>query len=325
MKPTFHVEIVNKPFGDPVLLIRPIYSKGSMLFDIGNIDVLEPGKMNDVTDIFVTHMHIDHFIGFDTALRTLLKRETPLSVYGPQGIIDCVEGKLKGYTWNLIKDYPLRLEVYEIGQEVINHASFYAKEEFKKRPGKSMPFHNPIKSNSLYNVKAIVLSHQIPVLAYSIEEDFHININKAMLQIKGLPVGPWLSELKNAIRTGAPQEYEIVINDSIPPVKLLELMDLVILSKGQKICYVMDISPTEENISKLLPFINDADHLYCEAFFSEAEIERALQRNHLTAAMAGRIAKKAGVKNLTVMHFSQKYNSTPDLLIREAEREFKGY
>jgi ribonuclease Z len=87
----------------------------------------------------------------------------------------------------------------------------------------------------------------------------------------------------------------------------------------------MDIAPTEDNISRLLPFISDADHLYCEAFFSEAEAERALQRNHLTAAMAGRIAKMAGVKNLTVMHFSQKYNSEPDLLIREAEREFRGY
>ncbi|MCX8069824.1 MAG: MBL fold metallo-hydrolase, partial [Thermodesulfovibrionales bacterium] len=80
MKITFHAEIVNKPFEDPVLFVRVAHSKRAMLFDLGSIESLEVGKINDVTEIFVTHMHIDHFIGFDTALRILLKRDIPLSL-----------------------------------------------------------------------------------------------------------------------------------------------------------------------------------------------------------------------------------------------------
>lgn len=322
MKPTFHAEVVNKPFQDPVLFVRSIYNRGSILFDLGNIDSLDTGKLNTVSDIFVTHMHIDHFIGFDTALRTLLKRDGPLSIYGPKGIIGCIEGKLRGYTWNLIRDYPLMLEVYEINEETINHASFYANEEFRKVMHPPYLFNNPIKTGVSYHVNAIILSHQIPVAAYCLEEDIHININKAMLQSKGLPVGPWLSQLKDAVRSGEPDDYEIRINETVH--RLRDLRELIMLSKGQKLCYVMDIAPTEENISRLLPFISGADCLYCEAFFSESETERAIQRNHLTAAMAGRIARMAGVKRLVVMHFSQKYNAEPEWLVREAEREFKG-
>jgi ribonuclease Z len=56
----------------------------------------------------------------------------------------------------------------------------------------------------------------------------------------------------------------------------------------------------------------------------DAERERAVERNHLTARLAGRIAREAGVKDLVVMHFSPKYRSAPEALVEEAMREFKG-
>ena len=54
----------------------------------------------------------------------------------------------------------------------------------------------------------------------------------------------------------------------------------------------------------------------------EADRERALERNHLTARMAGRIAREAGVKKLVAMHFSPRYRSTPDAPLKEAMEEF---
>ncbi|MCX8026411.1 MAG: hypothetical protein N3A62_00960 [Thermodesulfovibrionales bacterium] len=322
MKPTFHVEIVNNHFEDPVLYVRAMYQKTVFLFDLGNIDALGPGKINTISSIFVTHMHIDHFIGFDTVLRYLLKRDLPLQMYGPEGIINCVEGKLKGYTWNLIKDYPFKLEVFEISEYNIKHVSFYASESFIPIIRQNITFKNPIVQENAFKINTIVLSHQIPVLAYSLEEDMHININKAKLIDKGLEVGPWLNTLKSMIRQGLPNDTVLDVNDK--QCYLGDLIDICIITRGQKICYVMDVSPTEYNIRLLKEFVSGADVLYCEAFFSDEESERAKDRNHLTARIAGQIAREAGVKTLKVMHFSQKYKSNPDLLIKEAEDAFKG-
>lgn len=321
MKITFHAEIVNRPFEDPVLYVRAIHSKRAMLFDLGSIESLDVGKINDVTEIFVTHMHIDHFIGFDTALRILLKRDIPLTIYGPEGIIDCIQGKLKGYTWNLIKFYPLLIKVFEIKETVVNEVQFKASEEFKRVDYEPRPFLNPIFQFDGYYVRAIILSHEIPVIAYSLEEDMHININKVVLNERSLPVGPWLSELKRAIRLGESDDYVFSVDNK--KIRLGDIKDLVMITKGHKLCYVMDTSPTEENFDKLVPFIKDADILFCEAFFSDNERDRAYMRNHLTAKMAGHLARMAGVKNLKVMHFSQKYKSNPDLLYEEAEREYQ--
>ncbi len=91
-----------------------------------NIGTLSPGSLMKITDVFISHTHIDHFIGFDMLLRAVLRRDVPLKIFGPANIINCVEGKLKGYTWNLIKDYPLKIEVFEVQGSVISHASFHA-------------------------------------------------------------------------------------------------------------------------------------------------------------------------------------------------------
>ncbi|MCX8070231.1 MAG: hypothetical protein N2738_06980, partial [Thermodesulfovibrionales bacterium] len=247
--------------------------------------------------------------------------DIPLSIYGPEGIIDCIQGKLKGYTWNLIKFYPLVINVFEIREKEILRTEFRASEEFRRVDFEAKPFCNPIFKTDGYNVYALILSHQIPVIAYCLEEDMHININKVALNEMSLPVGPWLSELKKAIRLGEGDDYLLRVDNKTYTLK--ELRELVIITKGNKICYVMDTSPNEENFDKLLTFIKDADILFCEAFFSHNEQERAYQRNHLTAKMAGELARKAGVKSLKVMHFSQKYKSNPELLIEEAENEFR--
>src|SRR5574340_1113763 len=132
MKPVFHARLLNDYFGDPCLFIRIQYERRAILFDLGNIHSLKPSELYKITDVFVTHTHIDHFIGFDTLLRALLRREIPLRVYGPSNIIDCVEGKLKGYMWNLIKEYPLRIEVFSVDGNSVTSSGFYAENRFQR-------------------------------------------------------------------------------------------------------------------------------------------------------------------------------------------------
>lgn len=322
MKPSFHAKPVNGLFEDPCVYVRILREKRALLFDLGYMGRLELGNLLKITDVFVTHMHMDHFAGFDTLLRGVLKRDIPLKIFGPENIIQCVEGKLKGYTWNLIKDYPLKIDVFEINKDSISHAGFYAESSFRKTMHSTMIFDGMIKKEPLFKIQGVLLTHQIPVMAYSLEEEFHININKAILTEKELPVGPWLSDLKKAIREQKSEEITFEINNKIFTLK--ELLEIATITKGQKISYVMDVAPTDENMGKIIPFVKDSDILFCEAYFLEKDRDRAEERHHLTAALAGKIAREANVKSLEIMHFSPKYRHNVDELYNEAMREFKG-
>jgi len=172
----------------------------------------------------------------------------------------------------------------------------------------------------LFSVKTLQLDHQIPCLAYSIEEEYHININKALLQEMVLPVGPWLSDLKQAIRQQLPQETEFIVSEK--RYTLEQLKTIATITKGQKISYVTDVSMTDDNIRKIIEFVHGSDTLYCEAYFMDKDIDRAFQRFHLTAKITGSIARQAGVKHLVVMHFSPRYRNQSESPEDEAMREF---
>src|SRR3546814_17293533 len=58
-----------------------------------------------IRDVFVSHTHIDHFIGFDQLLRILVGRDRTLRLFGPAGFLDQVEHRLAGYSWNLVHRY----------------------------------------------------------------------------------------------------------------------------------------------------------------------------------------------------------------------------
>lgn len=320
MKPSFHHRLVNERFEDPCLYVRLIRERRAFLFDAGFIGNLDQGDIQKITDVFVTHMHIDHFIGFDTLLRALLRRETPLRVYGPEGIIECIEGKLKGYAWNLIKEYPFRIEAFSISKTEIRQSGFYSENCFMKIDGGSAPSGGYALKESHVRVSTACFSHGIPCLGFSIEEESHINIDKAKLGKMGLSVGPWLTIFKKMLREKTDMDSKLHVHDK--EFRLGELIDIAAITKGQKVSYIMDISPEEDNINKAIELARDADTLYCEAYFLNKDIERAFERNHITAKIAGKIARKAGVRNLTLTHFSPKYIGNPEEIEEEAMREF---
>jgi ribonuclease Z len=53
--------------------------------------------LTELDEIFLTHLHADHWLGLPGMLKTfdMRGRETPLSVYGPRGTKDLVDGVLK--------------------------------------------------------------------------------------------------------------------------------------------------------------------------------------------------------------------------------------
>ena len=91
MKSYLRSTLVNDPFGDPGLLVQFLFQKRSLLFDFGDISSLSNGELLKVSHVFVSHTHIDHFIGFDRLLRTVFGREKTITFFGPENFIKNVE------------------------------------------------------------------------------------------------------------------------------------------------------------------------------------------------------------------------------------------
>ncbi|MCG8702234.1 MAG: hypothetical protein MI922_29550, partial [Bacteroidales bacterium] len=66
-----------------------------------------------------------------------------------------------------------------------------------------------------------------------------------------------------------------------------------------------------------------SDLLVCEATYSSKESEELLDsRAHLSSVEAAKIAKKAGVLGLALVHLSQRYEGIPKIIRGEAEKVF---
>lgn len=319
MKPSFHVRPFNGPFDDPGLYIRVLREGRAMIFDLGFTTTLSPRDILKTTEIFVSHTHIDHFIGFDNILRVSLKKERPLKFYGPAGFTDCVEGKLRSYTWNLIEEYPLIIEVDEVDSEFIKKTVFKAENSFVREDLGTLSFRGVLMKDAFYTVRAVSLDHQIPCLAFSLEEDYHINIDKARLNSLGLTIGPWLRHLKTAIREN---KHDTVFTIEGRTYTFTEIKGVADITRGQKLSYVVDAVGSEENIRKIVELAKGSDVLYIETYFMDEDKDRARDRFHLTAKQAGRIAREAGVGRLEAIHFSPRYMDEPEMLYQEVKEAF---
>jgi ribonuclease Z len=320
MKPSFHARLLNSPFEDPCLYARLLRERRAILFDAGFTCNLSPGDILKISDIFISHAHIDHFIGFDRILRLHLRREGPLRLYGPRGFTDCVEGKLRGYTWNLLSDYPLVIEVAEVNERTVQKSMFRAKNFFLREDQGEASFEGALMRDSFFTVSGVVVDHQVPTLAFSMEEDYHININKSKLTDLNLPVGPWLGQLKAAIRQ---EKKDCIFSIGGKKYAFSDLVGIADIARGQKLSYVVDMLGNKENIQKVIRLVGGSDVLYIEACFLERDKDRARDRYHLTAREAGRIAGEAGIRRLEIFHFSPRYIDSPGLLEEEAEEEFR--
>ncbi len=321
MKPGFHHRLINSHFEDPCLYVRVLRERRAILFDIGDIRALSTAELYKITDVFVTHTHIDHFIGFDMLLRVILRRNIPLNIYGPPNIVFCVQGKLKGYTWNLIRDYPVVLNVFAYDGRHMTQTAFRATNGFRREKIERVVSDGVLLKDPVFFVRAAKLNHQTPCLAYALEEEFHINIDKDRLNRMGLQVGPWLTEFKKMVRKRAGSGSLLTVGGKA--YRFGRLRDIARITKGQKITYATDIAMTSANARKLVDLARASDIFYCESYFLEEDRDRAIERYHLTAKASGTIARRAGVERLSLMHISPKYRDCPEKVLREAMDEFR--
>jgi ribonuclease Z len=337
MNPSFSSYLINDVFGDPGVYVDIRWSKRALLFDLGHNDGLGPTRLLRAGEIFVSHTHMDHFIGFDAVLRVALGRGKTFRLFGPPGLIDNVQGKLRGYTWNLVDGYPLTIEVQEFHTESVRQASFHAADAFRlserpvQPPASANHAHGfTVLKDPMFTVRAVALNHRIPSFAYSLEEQFHINVNKQKLHEAGLRVGAWLKDVKEHIWLGRPDDFRFTValyDEHRREEREFVLGDIkerfLTISRGQKITYVVDARYDEENEAKIVSLAQGADIFYCESPYLDVDAEKARDRYHLTAKQAGLMARKAQVRDLVVFHFSPRYTGQGDALEREAMETFR--
>lgn len=332
MRPSLHPRLVNGPFEDPALFIPFFFEKRAVLFDLGDIHALSSRDVLKISHVFVTHTHMDHFVGFDRLLRLLLGREKRLYLYGPEGFLKNIEGKLGGYSWDLVTNYTnqFSLHAVEVRADVLIFKQYRCQHNFRSdRPETTMPFDGALLAEPALTVSAIILDHSIPCLGFSIEERFHVNIIKDRVLALGLDIGPWLREFKQALyREADPEsEFEVSTGKGSPERRRFVLKDLsdqiAVITPGQKISYIADVVYSASNLEKIVAFVRGSDHLFIEAAFLEKDRDIAAEKKHLTAWQAGNIAAKAGVKQLSPFHFSPRYTDQAHLLQQEAMDAFR--
>ncbi len=323
-----HPELVNDRFGDPALYVDMLHQKDALLIDMGDLANLPPRKMLRLRHAFVSHTHMDHFCGFDRLLKVLLGRPKMLAVTGPAGFIDRVASKLGGYSWNLASrdaaDFAISAsEFSEDGQ--LRSALFRFRNGFRQedRPVR-FTANNVILDEPAFRVRAEQFDHRIPCLGFAIEEKEHLNIWRNRLAEMQLGVGPWLNDLKQAIRAGAPSDTMITARwtddggrrEAVLPLDALR--EAVQVTPGQKIAYITDIGYTPDNIRKAVTLAAGSDLLFIESAFLDEDAELALEKMHLTARQAGEIARRAGAARFELFHFSPRYENQAERFHAEA-------
>jgi ribonuclease Z len=331
MRPSIHPGLINGPFDDPGLYIPFFFQNRAMIFDLGDITCLSARDLLKISHAFVTHTHMDHFIGFDRLLRTVLGRDKTLALYGPEGFIKNVEGKLAGYSWNLVQkyNYPLNLQITEVNSQSTVRRRYRCSDKFLPSPESvEQPFDGTLYEEPGFTVTAAILDHGIPCLGLAIREDFHVNILKEGLKKLGLEPGPWLADFKQALyrRSDPDSKYTLLPGPGQKPQQYL-LGDLAakiaLISPGQKISYITDVVYNQSNAAKIVELVEASDHLFIEAVFLDTHRDMAAEKQHLTARQAGQLAATAGVKQFSIFHFSPRYTGEDQLLKEEARVAFE--
>lgn len=336
MRAMFTPQLVNEPFGDPGLYVDFNLRNRALLFDLGELVRLAPKKLLRVSDVFVSHTHMDHFAGFDHLLRLCLGRPTAVRLYGPPGFVGQVEHKLGAYTWNLVDNYPGDFSIEAWETDAGWHATgarFRCRCRFTREALPPREFTDGVlRDEPSFRVRAAFLDHGIPCLGFSLEEKVHVNVWKNRLAELGLPVGPWLKALKDAVARGDPDDTPVAAPSSaqgdratarVFPLGFLKSAVLQLVP-GEKLGYFTDLAFTHANVERIVAIAQAATQLFIECTFLDEDAAQAASKKHLTARQAGEIARRARAKRLVPFHFSPRYADREAQLRSEAQAAWAG-
>lgn len=221
-------------------------------------------KYSKINNIFISHLHGDHFFGLFGLLSTykLNARHKPLTIYSDFRLEKMLKSEFS----------PLNLS--ELGFDV-NFVTLPKVEQ-------------TIFENKHLCVKTINLKHRIDTKGFLFEEKSRdLNILKDAILEYNLSIDQIL-----AVKAG---EDLIINGKTVPNNQLTVKPDM-----PRSFAFCSDTAFWQPIISK----IQNIDLLYHEATYCDDNTEKAREFKHSTVTQAATIAKRANVKKLIVGHFS---------------------
>jgi ribonuclease Z len=344
MRSLLDTRLVDPSAGEPGLLVQFRDQRRHLLFDLGDLGALPPRVLLRVSHAFVTHTHMDHFAGFDHLLAVSLGRVPRIVLWGGPDFVAQVEHKLRAYAWNVVHRYEMALvlEVHEIRPDGARRAaSFDSSAAFERADIDAAPARaddpaeaagpEVLHDETTFRVRACFVDHEMPVLAFALEEKARLRVAPERIAAMGLTTGAWLHELKKAVLGGAPPDTPIALrwrdrqgeHDDVRSVAELSPVVLDVLP-GRRIGYVTDLRHTEANVLQLQSLLQDVDLLYIESVFLDADRAHAQRKNHLTARQAGDIARRLRARALVPFHYSPRYEGRQADVVAEALHTWGG-
>jgi ribonuclease BN (tRNA processing enzyme) len=312
--------LVNGVFGDPLLHLRFHLQKRSVLFDLGEGDRLPARLAHQVSDVFISHTHIDHISGFLWLMRSRIGNFQSCRLFGPPGLADHIASLMRGIHWDRIGEGGPQFEVLELHNDrLLGYALKAGKAGIEQHDERPAPG-GLLLDNPDFKVWAVTLDHgAIPVLAYRLEQAPRLNVRKERLHARNLDPGAWLGELKRRVATNDLQTVIRLTDGSTATVDSLAA-ELLLITPARKLVYATDCTDSKTNREKLATLAHGAHSFFCEAAFLAAHREYAEKSGHLTTQGCGAIGQAAGVEQLVPFHFSRRYEKMPLRVYDEVRR-----
>lgn len=309
--------LLNGVFGDPLVHLRLQNKKRSFLFDLGDGQRLSARLAHQISDVFISHAHIDHIGGFLWLLRSRIGFTAPCRLYGPPGLASHIANQINGICWDRIGAEGPKFEVGELHGDTLLVYRLQAGIEQKSNPEERRAPAGLLLNDRDCKVKAVTLSHGgLPVLAYGLDLPPKLNVRKERLSASKLTPGPWLGRLKERFADDDRQAVIQLPDGSMDSAQNLAGQFLHI-SAARRLVYATDLSDNSANREKLTALAREAHVLWCEAAFVGADRHYAESSGHLTALACGEIALAARVRRLLPFNFSRRYEKDPSAVYDE--------
>jgi len=316
------IRLVNGSTGDPGLYIDYPGRDNALLFDAGDNGGIAMERLGDLEAVFVTHHHVDHFVGLDRIVRANLDKDKTLHVYGPDGTIRKVYDRIKSYEYQYFPFQKICLRVHDVLPGRLRAAALECTRRFPEPAVEEADWAGPVLfENADLAVEAAFADHTVACLAFALVEKPGHHPDADRLAAGALRPGAWVGHVLDLLRAGTPPDQAVEIQGG--RFRLGDLASRYFThSKGSRLAYVTDTAWSDAARPGLLKLAERARRLYCDSYYAHAQARRAEQFRHMTATQAAEFARLAGVEELVLIHFAPRYKGHYEALVEEARALF---
>jgi len=316
------VMLVNGSTGDPALYLDYPGQDNAFLFDAGENGRLDTARLADLEAVFLTHHHVDHFIGFDRIVRANMDKDKVLNVFGPQGTIDKIYDRIKSYDYQFFPFQKITLRITELLQGVKREAYLECTRRFPTPEVRELPWEGRVIYNNAHlQIEAVAVDHTTNCYAYALAEKTGYHPDPEKLRNGLMRPANWVQEVLQRLRDGAPLTETIQISQGT--YTLGDLAEQYFgQSPGARVVYITDTFWSDAIKPALIDISRGAWRLYCDSYYAAAQAKAAATHRHMMAHQAAELAKLAKVQELVLIHFSPRYVGKYAQLVEEAKAIF---